>query len=127
MRQDAILGVTRARTLGVVLALISLSRKTYCSLLPRNRWGIPFSGKRLGLRAVQAHGYIEPALRRRQPVRFLALSAALLLEIEVERPVSVIMEGHTGTDRLPVEIVGVSEPGRRRMIVALNCLTWLVF
>src|SRR5258708_14590236 len=91
---------------------ISLSRLPHRSLHPRDRRRIPPSGERLALGAIQAHGQIEPALWRRQPICFVVLAGALVLEIEVERSVSVVMERHPGTDRLPVEIVGISEPIR---------------
>src|SRR6266576_2751191 len=89
----------------------SLSRQADRSLCLRlhDGWRIPSSSQRLLLRAVEAHGHIEPTLRRRQAVRFLALAGVLVQEIEIQRTVGVELEGHPGADRLPVEIVGIGE------------------
>ena len=43
----------------------------------------PFAGQRCRLRGVEAHGQIERPLRRRQPVGFLVLARAFVLEVEV--------------------------------------------
>ena len=59
-----------------------------------DRRRVPLACKRLGLRAIEPHGHIEPSLRRRQPVGLLVLAGALVLEIEVQRPVGIVPEGH---------------------------------
>ena len=82
-----------------------LSDQAWKSLRPRDRRRVPFAGKRLGLRGVEAHGQIEGAFRRRQPVGFLVLARALVLEIEIERAVGVVFERHPAADREAIEAV----------------------
>ena len=54
---------------------------------------IPFASQRLGLRAIETHAQVERPLRRGQPVGFLILAPAFILEIRIERAVCVVRIG----------------------------------
>src|SRR5260370_35110237 len=58
-----------------------LSRHTDRYLRLHDRRRIPFPGQRLRLRAVEAHGQFEVALRPRKPAGFRILSGTFVLEI----------------------------------------------
>jgi len=61
-----------------------LSNQAWKSLGSRDRRWVPFAGKRIRLRSVEAHGQIECPFRRGKPVGLLFLARVLVLEIEVE-------------------------------------------
>src|SRR5882672_766539 len=75
-----------------------LSRQTYRCLRLHDGRRIPFAGKRLGLRRIQAHGQIEWCLWRGKPVGFQVFSRALVLEIEVKRTIRIVLERHPAAD-----------------------------
>jgi hypothetical protein len=70
----------------------------------------PFSGERGRLRRVKAHGQVEWSFRRRQPVGFLVLARAFVLEIEVERAVRVELERHPTADGETIKHIGHLKP-----------------
>src|SRR5215471_2205863 len=71
----------------------------------RYRRRVPFSSERLRFRGVDAHGQVELAFRGWEPVCFLVLAGAPVLEIEVERSVCVVLKRHPTADRKSIERV----------------------
>jgi hypothetical protein len=63
---------------------VLLSNQAWKSLSSRDRRWVPFAGKRIRLRSVEAHGQIECPFRRGKPVGLLFLARVLVLEIKVE-------------------------------------------
>src|ERR1700687_4033388 len=89
-----------------------LSRQTHRSLRIHDGRGIPFSGQRLRLRTVEAHGQIEGYLTRRKPIGFLVLARVLVLEVKLERAVRILFERHPAADGEPVQGVANLESFR---------------
>jgi hypothetical protein len=56
--------------------------------------------------AHKPHCQVEGPLRRRQPVRLVVRARALVLEVELERAVSVVLEGHPARHGEPVQRIG---------------------
>src|SRR5262249_12701622 len=77
------------------------------SVDPLDRWWIPTSIRHLRLWGIEPQGQSKlTALRRWQPVRFLVRARALVLDIEIERTVSVERERVAVADGEAVERVG---------------------
>src|SRR5262245_39506229 len=55
---------------------------------------VPAASEPLRLWAVETHGEIEWPLRCREPVGFLVLARAFILEIEVQGAIGIIVEWH---------------------------------
>src|SRR5260370_827873 len=72
-----------------------LRHETRKPLHPRDRRPIPFTGQRLGFRAVEPHGQMERALGSGKPVALLVLARALVLEIDIELAVAIALEPTT--------------------------------
>src|SRR5688572_2438370 len=70
-----------------------------------DRRRVPLADERLGFRSVHAQQQIKRLLGRRQPVGFLVLSGALILEIKVKRAVGIEFEWHPATDRKAIQAV----------------------
>jgi len=93
--------------------------------------GTPFTGERLGLRAIEPHSQVKGSLRCGKPIGFLVLSRTLVLEIEVKRAIGVDLEWHPTSDCEAVQAVSDLKPlrviesdgTRRRSRVARNSLT----
>jgi hypothetical protein len=77
-----------------------LSRQAGKHLQLRDHRWVPLAGERLSLRGVEAHGQIEGPCRGRQPVGFLVLTRAFVLEVNIERAVGVALPRRNGD--LPV-------------------------
>src|SRR4051812_16747226 len=68
------------------------------------RW-VPIAGERLRLRRVEPHGQVERTFRGGKPVYFLVLARSLVLNVQVERAVGPVPEGHPAAHREAVEAV----------------------
>ena len=108
-----------------------LGRQAWQSLDLCDRRGTPFTGERLGLRAIEPHSQVKGSLRCGKPIGFLVLSRTLVLEIEVKRAIGVDLEWHPTSDCEAVQAVSDLKPlrviesdgTRRRSRVARNSLT----
>src|SRR6516225_6580554 len=67
---------------------------------------IPLTSERLRFRGIDTHGQVERPFWRWKPVGLLVGAGTFVLEIEVERSVSVVLEWHPTADGKPIESVG---------------------
>jgi len=73
---------------------------------------VPFASKSIRLRSIETHGQVEWTFRCGKPVGFFVLPWALVLEINVERAVSVVLERHPTAYRKAVKAIGNLETFR---------------
>src|SRR5215471_10695352 len=75
----------------------------------RDRRWVPLAGERLQFRGVETHRQVERSFRGWEPVGLLVRAGAGVLEIEIERSVRVVLEGHPTADGKTIERVGYLE------------------
>src|SRR4029077_173804 len=70
-----------------------------------DHWWIPLTGQRIRLRSIEAQAKIKGPFGSRKPISFLFRTWALVLKIEVERPVRIELEWHPAADCKTVQVV----------------------
>src|SRR5580693_7878087 len=74
-----------------------------------DRWRVPLSGQRLRSRGVEAHQYVKRPFWRGKPVCLLVRAGIFVLEIQVERPVPIVLEWHPTADGKSIDGIGDRE------------------